>query len=59
VPDGSYPSIDADLPARLLSRRPDLQAAELRLREALAGADASRMNFYPPLTLNGNLGSSA
>ena len=59
VPDGPYPSIDAELPARLLSRRPDLQAAELRLREALAGADASRMNFYPPLTLNGTLGSSS
>lgn len=59
VPDGPYPSIEAGLPARLLSRRPDLQAAELRLRETLAGADASRMNFYPPLTLTGNLGGSS
>ncbi|HEX7634997.1 MAG TPA: TolC family protein, partial [Noviherbaspirillum sp.] len=59
VPDGPYPSIDAGLPARLLSRRPDLQAAELRLRQALASADTSRMNFYPSISLTGNLGSGS
>lgn len=55
VADGPYPAIEAGLPASLLSRRPDLQAAELRLRESLAGTDIARMSFYPPLSLNGNV----
>ncbi len=59
VPDGPYPAIDPGLPAQLLARRPDLQAAELRLRELLAAADANRVNFYPSLSLTGSLGSSS
>ena len=59
LPEAAYPIIDAGLPAHLLSRRPDLQVAELRLREALAGADMSRMTFYPALSLTGNIGSSS
>lgn len=35
------PTITAGLPAELLSRRPDLRAAELRLRKALANKDAN------------------
>ena len=58
LPETTLPVIDAGLPAHLLSRRPDLQAAELRLRETLATTDASRMNFYPPLSLTGGLSSS-
>lgn len=59
LPETALPAIDAGLPAHLLSRRPDLQAAELRLREALASADTSRMNFYPSLSLGGGLSSSS
>src|SRR5262249_44530385 len=38
-------------PAALVGRRPDLRAAEYRLRATLAGTDATRTGFYPSLTL--------
>lgn len=59
LPDSPYPAIAAGLPVHLLSRRPDLRAAELRLRETLAAGDASRMGFYPVLALTGSLGASS
>ncbi|MBS0399149.1 MAG: TolC family protein, partial [Proteobacteria bacterium] len=40
-------------------RRPDLAAAELRLRKSLATADATRASFYPALTLTGALGTTS
>ena len=59
LPAGELPIVEAGLPASLLSRRPDLQAAELRLREDLATADATRASYYPDLTLTGSIGSSS
>lgn len=53
------PDIAAGLPADLLGRRPDLRAAELRLRSVLANADATKASFYPGLTLTGALGTSS
>ncbi|WP_447725708.1 efflux transporter outer membrane subunit [Sphingomonas koreensis] len=53
------PPVAAGLPAELLGRRPDLRAAELRLRASLAGSDAIRANYYPALTLTGSLGTSS
>lgn len=53
------PDIQAGLPADILSRRPDLQAAELRLRESLANSDATRASYYPSISLTGSLGSSS
>ena len=53
------PAIAAGLPAELLGRRPDLQAAELRLRATLASGDATRTSYYPAITLTGALGSSS
>lgn len=50
--------VAAGLPADLLSNRPDLKAAELRLRATLRGVDAARASLYPQLTLTGNLGTS-
>ncbi len=47
------------LPASLLGRRPDLRAAEQRLRGALANVDATRTGFYPALSLTGSLGTSS
>jgi outer membrane protein TolC len=45
LPDIALPAIDAGVPARLLGRRPDLRAAEQRLRAALANVDATRTGF--------------
>src|SRR5690606_34156558 len=43
----------------LLGRRPDLRAAELRLRGALAGVDAAKASLYPTLDLTGSLGGAS
>jgi NodT family efflux transporter outer membrane factor (OMF) lipoprotein len=48
--------IDAGVPVDLLGRRPDLRAAEWRLRQTLADADRVRLSAYPQLSLN--LGAS-
>lgn len=54
LPQSQLPQITAGLPAELLSRRPDLQAAELRLRKALANKDANKASYYPSISLTGN-----
>jgi outer membrane protein TolC len=59
VPDEPPPAVDAGLPATLLDRRPDLRAAELRLRETLAQTDATRLSFYPNLALTGSVGTAS
>ncbi|MDE2593009.1 MAG: efflux transporter outer membrane subunit [Burkholderiales bacterium] len=59
LPDGALPVVQADAPASLLTRRPDLRAAELRLRKTLATVDATRGSFYPSLTLTGSVGGSS
>ncbi|RZL03768.1 MAG: efflux transporter outer membrane subunit [Rubrivivax sp.] len=59
LPEAALPPVDADLPASLLTRRPDLRAAELRLRSSLATVDATRTSYYPTLSLTGSLGGSS
>ena len=59
LPRTTVPDVAAGLPAELLARRPDLRAAELRLRETLAQGDASRASYYPTLSLTGALGTSS
>lgn len=52
-------TIAPGLPAEVLACRPDLHAAELRLRGALANVEAVRRSFYPGLSLTGGLGTSS
>jgi NodT family efflux transporter outer membrane factor (OMF) lipoprotein len=59
LPASALPEVQAGLPASLLSQRPDLRAAEMRLRENLANVDATKASFYPSITLTGSLGSSS
>ena len=59
LPTSSLPAVAAGLPAELLGRRPDLRAAELRLRESHANIAATRASYYPALTLTGALGTSS
>ncbi|MDD3030456.1 MAG: efflux transporter outer membrane subunit [Alphaproteobacteria bacterium] len=59
LPKTSIPNLPANTPASLLERRPDLRAAELRLREALADTDATRASYMPTLSLTGSLGSTS
>lgn len=53
------PEIPSGLPAELLGRRPDLRAAELRLRASLADVDSTRLSYYPSLSLTGSMGSGS
>jgi len=59
LPDIALPTVDAGLPADLLGRRPDLRAAETRLRQVLASSDAVRASYYPSISLTGSIGSSS
>ena len=58
-PSRPLPAVQPGLPADLLARRPDLRAAEQRLRATLASGDADRLRYYPALSLTGALGTSS
>lgn len=55
----SSPSLAPGLPAELLGRRPDLRAAELRLRESLASIKATARSYYPAFSLTGSVSGSS
>lgn len=59
LPQTDLPLIHEGIPVEILARRPDLAAAELRLRSALANVDMTRASFYPSFSLTGGLGSSS
>lgn len=59
LPEAALPTVEAGLPASVLARRPDLRAAELRLRGGLATVDATRTSYYPTLSLTGSLGGTS
>ncbi|WP_374653501.1 efflux transporter outer membrane subunit [Dongia sp.] len=59
MPRAALPEIAAGLPAQVLGRRPDLKAAEMRLRRTLAEVDATKARYLPTLSLTGSLGGSS
>ena len=59
LPQRALPAIDAGVPAAQLARRPDLAAAELRLRSTLASSDATVASYYPSFSLTGALGTAS
>ncbi|KAF1066743.1 MAG: Toluene efflux pump outer membrane protein TtgC [Pseudomonas citronellolis] len=54
-----WPRIDSGVPSQLLARRPDIAAAEARLRAADADLAAARAAFFPQLTLSAGVGTEA
>ena len=53
------PGVAPGLPAQLLARRPDLRAAELRLRQSLKQIKVTATSYYPTFSLSGSVGGSS
>ena len=53
------PALPAALPSDLLLRRPDVQAAEARLRAAGARVDAARAAYFPRIALTAAVGGES
>jgi NodT family efflux transporter outer membrane factor (OMF) lipoprotein len=57
--DMPIPALEAGIPAAVLGNRPDLNAAEMRLRSTLEDANSTRASYYPSLSLTSALGTSS
>lgn len=59
LPAAAVPALEPGLPASILAHRPDLRAAEARLRAVFQGQELTRVSLYPVFSLTGLLGGSS
>ncbi|WP_320151599.1 efflux transporter outer membrane subunit [uncultured Tolumonas sp.] len=59
LPDRALPAIPTHLPADVLAQRPDVKAAELRVRSSYATGENTRKSYYPTFSLTGALSTSS
>lgn len=59
LPARALPAIPTDLPADVLAQRPDVKAAELRVRSSYATGENTRKSYYPTFSLTGVLSTSS
>jgi NodT family efflux transporter outer membrane factor (OMF) lipoprotein len=59
LPTLGMPALEASLPAEVLGKRPDLHAAEMRLRATFTNIDVVRTSFYPSLSLTSGVGTTS
>lgn len=57
--DKTIPAVAAGIPAAVLGNRPDLMAAEMRLRSTLEDVHSTRAGYYPSLSLTSSLGTGS
>ncbi len=55
----AVPTLPPGLPSQMLERRPDIRDAEKQLAAANQRIDVARANYFPSVTLTGNLGSES
>jgi NodT family efflux transporter outer membrane factor (OMF) lipoprotein len=55
-PSGELPELALGLPSEVAQRRPDIQAAEARLRRATANIGVARADLYPSIRLGARAG---
>ncbi len=59
LPARALPAIPTNLPADVLAQRPDVKAAELRVRSSYATGENTRKSYYPTFSLTGALSTSS
>lgn len=57
--DLKVPTVQPGLPSELLHQRPDLVQAEANLRSTTANVDIVRTDFFPQISLTGNVNASS
>jgi NodT family efflux transporter outer membrane factor (OMF) lipoprotein len=59
LPNSPLPELPEGLPATVLAQRPDVRAAELRVRAEYATGEETRKSYYPTFSLTGALSTSS